>query len=413
MRKILSILLILMLLLTGCSAQPAQTEQTAQNDAAQSTPAPSQQSADAPETGSSDAETIDPGYSDRDREGSYDADDVVARITLDGSTAAVQGEGAAFAGGVLTVTAEGVYVLTGELDGSVTVNAGEDDKVQLVLQDAVIRSADGPAICVDSADKVFVTVPAGSTAVLSDGAVYALAEGEDEPNACVYSKADLTLNGAGTLTVQGSYRHAVNSKDELIVTCGALSVTAVEDGLRGKDGVGIDAGEVTITCGGDGVHSSGDADKPERGWISLDGGTLNITAGSDGVQAATVLQLRGGAVSLTTGGGADAAPAKTEGFGDFGKGGGRNRFGSMPELPTDGAMPEPPTDGEKPAMPADGSMPEPPTDGERPAMPTDGAMPEPPADGTFPQDGAVAGDAQQAQDSTEGSGSAKGLKSDG
>ena len=387
MRKILSFLLILVLLLTGCSAQPAETAQHPSAPAqtgAQSSPAPSQESTDASLALRSSAEPIDPGYSDRDREGSYDADDVVARIVLGGSGAAVEGEGAAFADGVITISAEGVYVLTGELDGSIAVDAGENDKVQIVLQDALIRGTDGPAIRVDSADKVFVTVPAGSTAVLSDGAEYALAEGEDEPNACIYSKVDLTLNGAGTLTVQGNYRHAVNSKDDLIVICGALNVTAAEDGLRGKDGVGIDAGEVTISCGGDGIHSSGDADKPEKGWVSLDGGTLTVTAGSDGVQAATGLQLRGGAVNLITGGGADAAPTKTEGFG---KSSGRNWFGAMPDVPADG---------------------------EKPIMPEGGMPPEPPAGGMTPEDGAMPdGEVQQEQDSAESSSSAKGLKSDG
>ena len=62
-----------------------------------------------------------------------------------------------------------------------------------------------------------------------------MAEGEDEPNAALYSKADLTINGTGALTVEGNYRHGVNSKDDLVVTGGTLTVTAKEDGLRGKD----------------------------------------------------------------------------------------------------------------------------------------------------------------------------------
>ena len=337
MRKFLSIFLILILLLTGCSAQTADpaapAESAEEPQAEQTAPAPAQEGTASTETALPAAEAVDPGYSDRDRSGAWDEDDVVARIALNGSAADVQGEGAAFADGILTVTAEGVYVLTGELDGSITVDAGDGDKVQLVLQDAAVRSADGPAIRILSADKVFLTVPEGSAASLSDSAAYTLPEGEDEPNACLYSKADLTLNGAGSLTVTGNYRHAVNSKDDLIITCDALTVTAVEDGLRGKDGVGIDAGEISVTCGGDGVHSSGDEEKPEKGWISLDGGTLSIVSGSDGVQAATILQLRGGSVSLTTGGGAGEAAAVTDSFDDFGKGGAPAEATPLPDGP--------------------------------------------------------------------------------
>ena len=340
MRKILSIILIL-LLLTGCATQTAEpaasADQAEEQQTAQTTPVPAQEGADSEQTALPAAEAIDPGYTDRDRSGDWDEDDVAARIALNGADAQVQGEGASFADGTLTITAGGVYLLSGELDGSIAVSAGDDDKVQLVLQDAAVRSADGPALRVLSADKVFVTVPEGSAASLSDSAAYTLPEGEDEPNACLYSKADLTLNGAGSLTVTGNYRHAVNSKDDLILTCGALTVTAVEDGLRGKDGVGVDAGEISVTCGGDGIHSSGDEEKPEKGWVSLDGGMLRIDAGSDGVQAATVLQLRGGSVSLTTGGGAGEAAVVTESFGDFGKAGGKNGFGVLPEAPADGS----------------------------------------------------------------------------
>lgn len=389
MRKFLSIFLILILLLTGCSAQTADpaapAESAEEPQAAQTAPAPAQEGTASTETALPAAEAVDPGYSDRDRSGAWDEDDVVARIALNGSAADVQGEGAAFADGILTVTAEGVYVLTGELDGSILVDAGDGDKVQLVLQDAAVRSADGPAIRILSADKVFLTVPEGSAASLSDSEAYTLPEGEDEPNACLYSKADLTLNGAGSLTVTGNYRHAVNSKDDLIITCGALNVTAVEDGLRGKDGVGIDAGEISVTCGGDGVHSSG-----------------------DGVQAATILQLRGGSVSLTTGGGAGEAAAVTDSFDDFGKGGGKNWFGTLPEAPADGTLPEDTTGGEKPDRAMDGTVPD---------MPEGGAMPNMPADGAFTRGGAKPdGFAQQGAadaDSTEGTTSAKGLKSDG
>lgn len=412
MRKFLSFSLILLLLLTGCTAQTANpaapAESAEEPQAEQTAPAPAQEGTASTETALPAAEAVDPGYSDRDRSGAWDEDDVVARIALNGSAADVQGEGAAFADGILTVTAEGVYVLTGELDGSILVDAGDGDKVQLVLQDAAVRSADGPAIRILSADKVFLTVPEGSAASLSDSAAYTLPEGEDEPNACLYSKTDLTLNGAGSLTVTGNYRHAVNSKDDLIITCGALTVTAVEDGLRGKDGVGIDAGEISVTCGGDGVHSSGDEEKPEKGWISLDSGTLSIVSGSDGVQAATILQLRGGSVSLTTGGGAGEAAAVTDSFDDFGKGGGKNWFGTLPEAPADGTLPEDPTGGEKPDRAMDGTVPD---------MPEGGAMPDMPADGAFTRGGAKPdGFAQQGAadaDSTEGTTGAKGLKSDG
>lgn len=236
---------------------------------------------------------MDFAYSDRDRDASYD-EAAATKIALTGQGATVSGEGAAVEGSTVIITAAGTYVVSGELTaGSLTVNAGDADKVQIVLSGASIRNEAGPALNIQQADKVFVTLAAGSQNTLADGASYTLAEGEDEPNAALYSKADLTINGTGALTVEGNYRHGVNSKDDLVVTGGTLTVTAKEDGLRGKDCVKVADGSFAITAGGDGVKSNNDED-PTRGFVSIDGGTFAVEAGDEGFQAATYLRLAGG-----------------------------------------------------------------------------------------------------------------------
>ena len=229
---------------------------------------------------------MDFAYSDRDRDASYD-EAAATKIALTGQGATVSGEGAAVEGSTAIITAAGTYVVSGELTaGSLTVNAGDADKVQIVLSGASIRNEAGPALNIQQADKVFVTLAAGSQNTLADGASYTLAEGEDEPNAALYSKADLTINGTGALTVEGNYRHGVNSKDDLVVTGGAITVTAKEDGLRGKDCVKVADGSFAITAGGDGVKSNNDED-PTRGFVSIDGGTFAVEAGDEGFQAGT------------------------------------------------------------------------------------------------------------------------------
>lgn len=236
---------------------------------------------------------MDFAYSDRDKDASYD-EAAATKIALAGQGATVSGEGAAVEGTAVTITAAGTYVVTGELmAGSLVVNAGDQDKVQIVLDGASIRNEAGPALNIQQADKVFVTLAAGSQNTLADGASYELAEGEDEPNAALYSKADLTINGTGALTVEGNYRHGVNSKDDLVVTGGAITVTAKEDGLRGRDCVKIADGTFAVTAGEDGIQSSNDED-PTRGFVAIDGGTFAIKAGDEGVQAATYLRIAGG-----------------------------------------------------------------------------------------------------------------------
>lgn len=236
-------------------------------------------------------------YSDRDKDASYDVASAT-NIALSGQGATVSGEGAAVEGATVTITAAGTYAVTGELTaGSLVVNAGGQDKVQIVLSGASIRNEAGPALNIQQADKVFVTLADGTQNTLADGASYELAEGEDEPNAALYSKADLTINGTGALSVEGNYRHGVNSKDDLVVTGGAITVVAKEDGLRGKDCVKVADGSFAITAGGDGVKSSNDED-PTRGFVSIDGGTFTVTGCEEGIEAQEVI-VNNGELNIT------------------------------------------------------------------------------------------------------------------
>ena len=236
-------------------------------------------------------------YSDRDKDASYDVASAT-NIALSGQGATVSGEGAAVEGATVTISAAGTYAVTGELTaGSLVVNAGDQDKVQIVLSGASIRNEAGPALNIQQADKVFVTLADGTQNTLADGASYALAEGEDEPNAALYSKADLTINGTGALSIEGNYCHGVNSKDDLVVTGGAIAVVAKEDGLRGKDCVKVADGSFAITAGGDGVKSSNDED-PTRGFVSIDSGTFTVTGCEEGIEAQEVI-VNNGELNIT------------------------------------------------------------------------------------------------------------------
>lgn len=229
-------------------------------------------------------------FTDRDRDPSYD-ETSATKIVLDGSSASVTGEGAAADGSTVTISADGTYVVSGTLaDGQVVVNLpGDDDKAQVVLDGVTIHNEDGPAIQVDQADKVFLTLADGSTNALSDGASYTPADGEDEPYAALYSKDDLTINGSGTLEVTGNYRHGIASKDDTVITEGTISVTSVEDAVRGNDAIKIGGGEVTVNAGDDAFHS-------EYLFYIADG-TVNVGSCVEGYEAEKII-VHGGETSI-------------------------------------------------------------------------------------------------------------------
>jgi len=320
MKSAAALLLSAVLALAGCGGSGGTGENAA--DAASSAAATSSvgemQTTNAVTTAQAAASAglIDPGYSDRDLASTWNEVNA-AYVTLDGASISYTGSNAVVDGGSITITSEGTYVFSGSLTaGQIIVEAADTDKVQLVLNGVSITSPDGPAIYVKQADKVFITLAEGSENTIADSASYTLAEGEDEPNAAVFSKDDLTINGSGALDVTGNYRHGILSKDDLVITGGEITVNAVEDGIRGRDAVAIYDGKLSITAAGDGIKSNND-EEADRGWVSIDGGSIYVEAGEDGIQAETVLQVTGGDLDILAGGGSANAPEQLGN--DFGR----------------------------------------------------------------------------------------------
>lgn len=265
-------------------------------------------------------------------------------IKLNGTTASITGSGAKAANGSVTISAAGTYVLSGKLtDGHIVVNVADKGTVHLVLNGATINDNDSAAIYIQKAGKAIITLEEGTENAVSDGKTYVYADAAtDEPDAAIFSKADLTFNGTGKLTVTGNYNEGITSKDDLKIVSGTINVKSADDGIKGKDMVAIQAGTITIDSEGDGIKSTNDTDTT-KGFVAIAGGTFNIQSGSDGIQAETALVTDGGTFNIVTGGGSANAPEKVE-EGPFGGGGGGWGGGTPPTdmgTPPDG---EPPAD---------------------------------------------------------------------
>ena len=213
--------------------------------------------------------------------------------------------------GELTISSAGTYLLSGHYEGMLVVEAGEEDKVQLILENASITNENGPAIYVRSADKVFLTAAEGTVNVISDGSAYTLTDDDTTLDAAVFSRADLTLNGSGSLTINGNCKHAVVSKDDLVITAKDLTVNAQNVGLSGKDSVKLSGAAVSITAGSDGIRSDNDTDA-EKGFVSVADSTLTIASGKDGIQAEMVFTAENSDVSIVSGGGSGARSVDAE-----------------------------------------------------------------------------------------------------
>ena len=290
--------------------------------------------------------------------GSYDDDDLdeswsegrATIIKCNGESSEISGDGIQADGNILKITQAGTYVFSGKMmDGQIQVDAGKEDVVHIVLNGLAASSGTSSVIYGVQSKKIVITLEKGTTSVLSDAAAYVYEDdSEDEPNACIFSKDDISINGKGKLEVTGNYEDGVRSKDDLKVISGTLNITAQQHGLKGKDSVTVKDGELTITAGGDGIKSNNDAEN-DKGYILIDGGTYRITAAQDGIQAESILQINGGSGSVVSGGGSANASYDENGKirEEWGRWGGKegqnpqeNRMAEEGQNPPEGDIPE-------------------------------------------------------------------------
>lgn len=228
---------------------------------------------------------------------------VTTTITLSDGDIQIRGNGAQAQDNVLTITADGVYEISGHLSsGQILVNAPDAAKVELVLAGVDITSGTNAAIYCKSADELIITLAENTENALTDAVNYAYSDAvNEEPDAALFSKVDLNIGGSGSLRVIANFNHGISSKDDLVIEDGNYTVEAANHAIRGKDSLTVQSGNFVIQSGGDGLQSS-NIERTDYGWVVLNGGSYTIDASGDGIQAATALTIAGGVYDITTSG---------------------------------------------------------------------------------------------------------------
>lgn len=286
------------------------------------------------------AEDIDVGY---DEESS-------AGITFADGSAAIDGEGVTSEGETVTISQAGTYILSGTAtNGRIIVSADKTAEIKLIFNGVDITCADNAPLLVSKAKKVYIVLEDGTENVLTDSASYSLGEDDSNTDGAVFSKADLTINGSGTLTVNANYKHGIVSKDDLVITDGNINVTSASTAMEGKDSVKISGGTFNISAGTNGIKST-NTEASDKGFISVTGGSFTVVANNDAFEAETVLSIQGGSFDITTGGGSANASMKSDGtpnsdwHNNMGNGGGGPNGGmGRPDDNRNGMGDDPPT----------------------------------------------------------------------
>ena len=240
-------------------------------------------------------------FTERDLAGTYEESGAVY-VTLSGDGIIGETDGVAINGQTVTITAEGTYIFSGTLsEGQIVVDA-DNAKVQIVFDNVDITCASSAAVYVKSAEKVFVTLAEGAQNTLRNTDEY-VAIDDNNIDAVIFAKSDLTLNGTGSLTIVSAEGHGIVSKDDLKITGGTYDITAAGHALSGKDSVRIADGTFILTAEKDGIHAE-NADDEEKGYIYIADGDFTITSDGDGMDASNIVQIEDGTFDITAGGGA-------------------------------------------------------------------------------------------------------------
>lgn len=231
-------------------------------------------------------------FTEKDYDTSYD-ESTASKIELSGSSASISGDGVTVSGSTVTISKAGTYVISGQSDGvQIKIAADKSDDVKLVLKGATMTHTDA-AISATSAGHVYLTLAEGTTNSLSDSS----SNSDEKANAALFSKVDLTINGSGTLTVDGKKSNAIKANDRLHITGGTFNITSVGDAFNVNDELNITGTTMTIDAKEDGVKVDNDDDMTV-GNMYLANNTITVTAGDDGIHASGNLVIDSGTYTV-------------------------------------------------------------------------------------------------------------------
>ena len=211
---------------------------------------------------------------------SHDGDDT-SGVTIDGKN--------------IIISKSGNFSLTGACaDGSVTVDCKDEGNVRIILDNCSLTSQAGSALKIENADKVVVTSSFNTSNLLADGQDYA-----GDEAACVSSKANLSFNGEGQLTILGNNKDAVSCEGDLKFVSGTYNINSKEDGVVSTQGITLKNGSYTMQSNGAGFKTTSTNDG--EGFVGIETGSYMLITGGNAIDATGSVYYLNGSLNIETG----------------------------------------------------------------------------------------------------------------
>lgn len=317
-KKIISVFVLFALIisLVSCTVGKGGTDNTAPSDQSEDTVTEGSDSSVTLSASEVPDLTLEDMFTERDGDFSYDVENCIS-VELTGDTATSDSPSVTVDSGTVTVTENKTHVFTGSLEnGMIIVDADENAKIQLVLNGVDISKDGCAAIYVKNADKVFVTAAENTVNRISSSGEFVQVD-DNNVDAAVFSKQDLTVNGEGTLEISSSNGHGIVSKDDIAIVGGDLTVNSAGHGIEAKDSIRTYCSTITVTSGKDGLHGES-SDDAALGFVYINDCNISVQAQGDGISSSSYVQIDGGELDILTGGGSvNGEKTSSDGWGGY------------------------------------------------------------------------------------------------
>ncbi len=269
-------------------------------------------------------------FTERDSKTDYDENTAI-KIELNGNSVTASDNSVKISGSTVTITKDATHIISGTLNnGMIIVDAPDTAKLQLVFKSVNIKCETSAALYIKEAEKVFVTLE-GENILENSGKFEAI--DDNNIDAAVFSKQDITFNGAGSLDVNSSVGHGIVGKDDVKFTGGSYNIAASSHAIGANDSVRVKNATLTLDAGKDGIHSENNDDST-KGYVYIESGSFKIESEGDGISAGSYLKVKSGTIDILAGGGyKNGTKESSDNFGQFGGGfggGGRPGGGGHP-----------------------------------------------------------------------------------
>ena len=209
--------------------------------------------------------------------------------------------------GMNKILAGGTYTVTGSVENGY-IYTETDDEVKIILENATIKNPEGAAIQIMGNGNTEIYLVGENN--ISGTMVNATDTGA--VSGAIYSKADLLVDGEGSLAISSNY-HGIKACDDFELKSGKIEISATEDGVNANDSIEVSGGEIAAKVGDDGLHTDGK--------LAVTGGEIEILESTEGLEG-NVIEISDGKISVVAKDDGMNATNSEEGLSEFAAGDG-------------------------------------------------------------------------------------------